>query len=51
MKLANQGWEAACRADKPLSLGVNAVDGKLTYEAVAEAFGLEYTPLSDVLPD
>ena len=49
MKLANRGWEAACRADVPLSLGVNAVAGKVTYEAVADAFDLEYTPLSEVL--
>ena len=26
------------------------LDGKLTYQAVAEAHGLEYTPLDDVLP-
>ncbi|MFV1986639.1 MAG: alanine dehydrogenase, partial [Gemmatimonadota bacterium] len=50
MQLANVGWEAACRADPSLSLGVNAVGGKVTYGAVAEAFGLEYTPLSEVLP-
>lgn len=50
MRLANDGWEAACRADAPLSLGVSAVGGKVTYEAVADAFGLEYTPLSQVLP-
>jgi len=50
MTLANRGWEAACRADRPLSLGVNAARGKLTYEAVADAFGLEYTPLDAVLP-
>jgi alanine dehydrogenase len=50
MRLANQGWKAACRADKPLSLGVNAVGGKVTYAAVADAFGLEYTPLEEVLP-
>jgi hypothetical protein len=25
------------------------LDGKLTYEAVAEAHGLEYAPLDDVL--
>jgi hypothetical protein len=28
---------------------VNVMDGKITYEAVAEAHGLEYTPLADVL--
>ena len=30
--------------------GVNVIEGKLTYEAVAEAHGLDYTPLDDVLP-
>jgi hypothetical protein len=25
-------------------------DGKLTYEAVAEAHGLEYSPLEEVVP-
>ena len=33
-----------------MARGVNVLDGKLTYEAVAEAHGLEYTPLEDVLP-
>jgi alanine dehydrogenase len=49
MKLANKGWEKACREDRSLALGVNAVDGQLTYEAVAEAFGFDSVPLSDVL--
>ena len=29
---------------------MNVVDGKITYEAVAEAHNLDYTPLEDVLP-
>jgi alanine dehydrogenase len=29
---------------------VNVLDGKVTYEAVAEAHNLEYAPLEDVLP-
>ena len=29
---------------------MNAVEGKVTYEAVAEAHGLEYTPLEQVMP-
>ena len=47
--LADQGWEAACRASAPLALGLNAVGGKLTYAAVGEAFGLDSVPLSEVL--
>ena len=38
------------RRDPALARGVNVLDGKITYEAVAEAHGLEYTPLEDVLP-
>ena len=30
--------------------GVNVHDGKITYEAVAEAHRLDYTPLADLLP-
>jgi hypothetical protein len=28
---------------------VNVIDGRITYGAVAEAHGLDYTPLEDVL--
>ncbi len=45
MRLAKHGWVKACAADPALALGVNVVDGKITYEGVAEAFGMEYTPL------
>lgn len=45
LKLANRGWEAACEASPDLALGVNIAGGKVTYEAVAEAFDLDYTPL------
>lgn len=49
LKLANKGVEAALKADDGFALGLNMVDGKVTCEAVAEAFGLEYTPLEEVL--
>ncbi len=45
VKLADQGFAAAVAADKSLALGVNIYQGKVTYQAVAEAFGLPYTPL------
>jgi alanine dehydrogenase len=47
--LANKGWQAACRDDRALALGLNVIGGKVTYPGVAEAFGLEYTPLENVL--
>jgi len=49
MNLANKGWKQACEDDPSLALGVNAVGGKLTYAAVAEAFGFDSVPLADVM--
>jgi alanine dehydrogenase len=48
--IANHGIAEAVARDPALSRGVNVVDGKVTYEAVADAHGLEYQPLEDVLP-
>ncbi len=48
--IANKGLREAVSHDAALAKGVNVIDGKLTYEAVADAHGLDYTPLADVLP-
>ena len=40
--LADKGWKKAVREDSSLAKGVNILDGKVTYEAVAEAHGLEF---------
>jgi len=42
LQLANKGWKRALRDNPALLKGLNVADGKVTYEAVAEAFGLEY---------
>ena len=47
--LANMVWKQACIDDRALALGLNVHDGEITYEAVAEAFELPYTPLAEVL--
>jgi alanine dehydrogenase len=47
--IADHGLAQAVARDKALALGVNVLDGKITYEPVAEAHGLDYTPLDDVL--
>ena len=44
--IADHGLAAAIDADPALARGVNVLHGKLTYEAVAEAHGLDYTPLA-----
>lgn len=41
IKLADMGWEKACRADAGLAAGLNVVDGKVPFPGVAEAFGME----------
>ncbi len=46
--IADDGLAAAVAHDPALARGVNVLDGKLTYEAVAEAHGLDYTPLAQV---
>jgi alanine dehydrogenase len=48
--VADLGLAEAVARDRTLARGVNVIDGKVTYEAVAEAHALEYTPLDDVLP-
>ena len=45
IRLADKGWREACKNDPGLADGVNIVDGKITFKAVAEAFDLPYTPL------
>src|SRR5476649_331573 len=42
--LAKKGWKQALKENAALKKGLNIVDGKVTYPAVAEAFALPYTP-------
>jgi alanine dehydrogenase len=48
--IAAHGLREAVARDPALARGVNVLDGKVTYEAVADAHGLGYAPLEDVLP-
>ena len=43
-QIANKGWKQALKENPALEKGLNIVDGKVTYPAVAEAFGLPFTP-------
>lgn len=44
LQLANKGWKRALRENAALAKGLNMAEGVCTYQAVADAFGLEYTP-------
>jgi alanine dehydrogenase len=46
--LADKGWKKAVREDSSLAKGVNILDGKVTYEAVAKAHGLEFVLIKKV---
>ena len=41
LQLANKGWRQAVRDNAALRKGLNMIDGKVVYPAVAEAFGLD----------
>ncbi|MCK5040108.1 MAG: alanine dehydrogenase [Candidatus Aenigmarchaeota archaeon] len=45
LRLANKGFESAMKEDCGFAKGINIYRGKLTYKAVADALGLEYTQL------
>jgi alanine dehydrogenase len=47
--IAEYGAIQAVQRDPALAQGVNVLAGRVTYEAVAEAHGLDYTPLEDAL--
>jgi alanine dehydrogenase len=49
-QIADLGVREAIARSRPLGRGVNVFEGKLTYEAVADAHGLDYSPLDEVLP-
>ncbi|MDI3534490.1 MAG: alanine dehydrogenase [Thermosediminibacterales bacterium] len=49
LKIANMGYEGAIKSDRAIAKGVNVLDGKLTYEGVANSLNLTYTPLEDII--
>jgi alanine dehydrogenase len=48
--IASAGLEEAVKADAPLAKGINVYRGELTYQQVAEAHGLDWRPLPEVVP-
>ena len=43
--LANKGWQKACKDDAALAKGLNVVEGKVTYKAVADVWDLPFEPI------
>jgi len=49
VEIANKGWEIAMKENKEIKKGANVIKGKITYKGVAEAFGIEYVPIDNIL--
>jgi alanine dehydrogenase len=49
LALADKGWRQALADDHHLMAGLNVHEGRVTYKAVAEAHGLDYTPVQEAL--
>ena len=48
LDLANKGWKNACKEDESLKLGLNVINGKVVYKAIADAFNLKYSSLNEL---
>ena len=44
--LADKGWQQACKDDPALAKGLNIVEGRIVFKAIADVFGLPYSPLT-----
>lgn len=49
LQIADKGWQRAMQENQEIKAGANIVQGKVTYQAVAAAFGLAYTPIDTLL--
>ncbi len=47
--IANKGYVEAAKQNSEIKLGINMIDGKITYKSVAEAFNFEYTSVDSLL--
>ncbi|WP_020061251.1 alanine dehydrogenase [Bacillus sp. 123MFChir2] len=49
VQIANKGYKKACLENTALLKGINALEGFVTFEAVAEAHGVEYKAAKELL--
>lgn len=49
VEIANKGWKKAIKENQEIRMGANVVRGKVTYKGVAEALGLEYVPVDNLI--
>jgi alanine dehydrogenase len=49
LEIAGKGWEMVAKRSPGFAKGINVTQGRVTYKAVAEALGVPYTPLEELL--
>jgi alanine dehydrogenase len=49
IEIANKGWVNAMRENPEIKFGANVVKGKVTFKGVSDAFGIEYSPIEQLL--
>jgi alanine dehydrogenase len=49
LSIANHGWQGAVRENHALAEGVNVADGRVVYKPVADAHGMAFTPLAQLV--
>ncbi len=49
IEIANKGWKKAMQENKEIKRGANVIKGKVTYKGVADAFGMSYTPIEELI--
>jgi alanine dehydrogenase len=49
LAIADKGWVKACNEDQSLKLGLNIINGEVVYEAIADAFDLDYKNVNELI--
>ena len=49
LEIANMGWKKAMQENPEIKYGANVVKGVVTYQGVADAFGMQCTPIDELL--
>jgi alanine dehydrogenase len=49
VEIANKGYEKAVKTNNEIKLGLNMIDGKITYKGVADAFDFEYHTVDSII--
>ena len=49
VEIANKGWKKAMKENPEIRKGANVIKGEITFQGVADAFGMKFTPIDKLL--